>query len=171
MGQTPERPNRGGVLHVALRAELKTFNPVIATDAPSRDVIRRLHADLITIDRSTQKTVPGLAESWAQSDGGTRYVLKLRKGVKFSDGTPFTADDVIFSWSLYLDEAVRSPQRDLLVIDGKPIHALKRDDYTVEFQVPKPYAAAERLFDSLAMLPRHSLEPLWKAGKLRDAWA
>jgi peptide/nickel transport system substrate-binding protein len=166
-----DRPERGGVLRVALRAEPKTFNPVVAIDAPSRDVIRRLHADLITIDRNTQKTTPSLAESWTHSSDGTRYVLKLRKGLRFSDGEPFTADDVSFSWSLYLDEAIHSPQRDLLMIDGKPIQAVKKDDATVEFVLPKPYAAAERLFDSIAMLPRHKLEAAWKAGTLREAWA
>lgn len=165
-----EQPVRGGWLHVAQRAEPKTFNPLTATDAPSRDVIRRLHADLISIDRSTQKTVPGLAESWTQSSNGTKYVLKLRSGLRFSDGEPFTADDVIFSWSLYLDESLRSPQRDLLLIDGQPIRVIQRDKYTVEFVLPKPYAAAERVFDSVAILPKHCLESAWKTGKLRDAW-
>jgi len=165
-----EKPNRGGVLHVALRAEPKTFNPVTAIDAPSRDVLRRMQADLIAIDRSTQKTVPALAESWTHSADGTRYLLKLRKGVRFSDGVPFTAEDVLFSWSVYLDETIHSPQRDLLMIDGQPIQARKLDDSTVEFILPKPYAAAERLFDSVAMLPRHRLEAAWKAAKLRDAW-
>ena len=170
LGDAPsrEQPYRGGILHVAQRAEPKTFNPVSAVDAPSFEVLRRLHSDLITIDRFTQKTIPGLAESWTRSSDGTRYVLKLRKGVRFSDGAPFSADDVVFSWSAYLDES--SQQRDLLLIDGQPIRVLKKDDFTVEFVLPKPYAVAERLFDSLAMLPRHRLEASWKAGKLADAW-
>jgi len=122
-----DTPRWGGVLHVAQRAEPKTFNPVIAVDAPSREVLRRLHADLITINRFTQKTEPGLAESWTRSGDGTRYTLKLRKGVRFSDGVPFTADDVVFSWSVYLDELVHSPQRDLLLIEDKPIRVSKLD--------------------------------------------
>jgi peptide/nickel transport system substrate-binding protein len=170
LGAGGERPIRGGILHVGLRAEPKTFNPVFAIDAPSRDVLRRIHADLIRIDRSTQKTVPALAETWSRSPDGTRYTLKLRRGVRFSDGAPFTADDVVFSWSVYLDEKLHSPQRDLLAIDGQPIQCVRKDDFTVEFVVPKPYAAAERLFDSVAILPRRRLEPQWKAGKLRDAW-
>jgi peptide/nickel transport system substrate-binding protein len=165
-----DKPTWGGVLHVAERAEPKTFNPVTAVDAPSRDIIRQLNADLITIDRFTQKAVPSLAESWTRSADGTRYVLKLRKGLRFSDGMPFGADDVVFSWSAYLDEKVGSPQRDLLLIGGQPIRVSKKDDLTVEFVLPKPYAAEERLFDSVSMLPRHRLEALWKAGKLSEAW-
>ena len=163
-----EPPTRGGLLRVALRAEPRTLNPALAIDAPSREVLRRLHSDLITIDRATQKTVPALAESWTHSPDGKRYTLKLRKNLKFSDGAPFTADDVLFSWTLYLDPS--SPQRDLLIIDGKPIEAHKIDETTVTFEFPQPYAPAERLFDSIAMLPRHKLEAAWKSGKLRDAW-
>ena len=166
-----EAPQRGGILRVALRSEPRTLNPVMAIDAPSREILRRLHADLITIDRATQKTVPALAESWTHSADGKRYTLKLRQNLKFSDGTPFTADDVVFSWNVYLDEALHAPQRDLLVINDKPIEAHKKDDTTVDFLLPAPYAAAERIFDSVAMLPRHKLEAAWKAGKLRDAWS
>ena len=165
-----EQPQWGGILHVAQRAGPRTFNPITAVDAPSLEVIRRIHADLISIDRFTQKTVPALAESWTRSPDGKRYILKLRKGVHFSDGASFGADDVVFSWSVYLDERLHSPQRDLLLIGGQPIGVSRKDALTVEFVLPQPRASAERLFDSVAMLPRHRLEPLWKAGKLADAW-
>src|SRR5205085_4863092 len=93
-----------------------------------------------------------------------------RKGIRFSDGQPFDADDVVFSFTVYLDENVGSPQRDLLVIDGKPLEVTKVDQYTVRFTLPKPYAAAERLFDGLAMLPKHLVEKQYKAGHFDQAW-
>ncbi|MCX6598082.1 MAG: ABC transporter substrate-binding protein [Acidobacteria bacterium] len=151
-----------------MRAEPKTLNPVTAVDAPSRDVLRRLHADLISIDRRSQQTVPSLASSWTVS--GNRYTLQLRPGLRFSDGAPFGAADVVFSFAVYQDEKLGAPQRDLLTIDGKPIVVRQTGPLTVEFTLPAPYAAAERLFDSVAMLPRHQLETAWKSGKLRDAW-
>src|SRR5689334_9424713 len=114
-------PSRGGILRVAQRAEPKTFNPVIALDAPSREVIRRMHADLLTIDRATQLVVPGLAESFTPLKGGAGFRLKLRPGLRFSDGAPFTSADVVFSFTVYLDEKVASPQRDLLLINGQPV--------------------------------------------------
>ncbi len=64
-----------------------------------------------------------------------------------------------------MDEKVDSPQRDLLIIDGKPITVTKVDRYTVRFTLPRPYASAERLFDGLAMLPRHLLEKPLHDGK------
>jgi peptide/nickel transport system substrate-binding protein len=163
--------NYGGRLVIGQRAEPKTLNPVTATDAVSREVIGRCNADLISINRLTQRTEPALAESWKISPDARSFTLHLRKGIRFSDGQPFDADDVVFSFALYLDEAVGSPQRDLLVIDSKPMVVTKLDAYTVQFTLPRPYAAAERLFDGLAMLPKHLLEKPYKEGKFAQAWA
>ncbi|HZR64586.1 MAG TPA: ABC transporter substrate-binding protein [Terriglobales bacterium] len=162
--------NYGGRLVIGQRSEPKTLNPVTATDAISREVIGRCHADLISINRLSQKTEPALAESWKISPDGRSFTLHLRKGIRFSDGHPFDADDVVFSFTVYLDENVGSPQRDLLVIDGKPLVVSKIDQYTVRFTLPHPYAAAERLFDGLAMLPKHLLEKPYKEGHFDQAW-
>ncbi|HXA57283.1 MAG TPA: ABC transporter substrate-binding protein [Candidatus Acidoferrum sp.] len=169
---TDAPPGRmGGGLSVALRSEPKTLNPVLAEDDPSRDVIRCLNADLIHINRETLKTEPALATSWAISPDGKQYLVHLRHGVRFSDGQPFNADDVVFSFELYLDEKLHSPQRDLLVVGDKPMAVQKVDDYTVRFSLTEPYAAAERLFDGLAILPRHSLEGAYREGKFPEAWS
>jgi peptide/nickel transport system substrate-binding protein len=161
----------GGRLVIALRSEPKTLNPALALDEPSRDVIRCLTADLIHINRGSLKTEPSLAKSWSVSRDGRQYTLQLRRGVRFSDGEPFSADDVIFSFQVYLDEKVDSSQRDLLVVGGKPIAVVKVDDYTVRFELAQPYAAAERLFDSIAILPRHLLESDYRAGGFSQAWS
>ncbi len=156
---TEDAPGRpGGNLVVALRSEPKTFNPALVEDDPSRQVIECLNADLIHINRDTLKTEPALAKSWDVSPDGRQYTLHLRRGILFSDGQPFNADDVVFSFQVYLDEKIHSPQRDLLVIGDKPISVAKIDDYTVRFALAQPYAAPERLFDGVAILPRHLLE-------------
>jgi peptide/nickel transport system substrate-binding protein len=160
----------GGRLVVALRSEPKTLNPILSVDATSREVIGAMNADLVHINRETQRTEPALAKSWSISADGKKYTLELRRGVKFSDGAPFTADDVVFSFQLYLDEKLHSPQRDLLLLDDKPIAVKKIDAYTVEFDLPKPYAPAERLFDGLEMMPRHLLEHPYHEGKLAQMW-
>ena len=161
----------GGHLVVGQRSEPKTLNPVTATDAVSREVTGRIMADLITINRASQQTEPGLAKSWKISADGRTFTLFLRKGIRFSDGHPFDADDVIFSFTVYLDEAVNSPQRDLLIVDGKPLTVSKLDQYTVRFALPKPYAAAERIFDGLAILPKHILEKPYREGRFVQAWS
>lgn len=160
----------GGRLVVALRAEPKTLNPVTVVDGPSREVIGRMIADLIHINRHTQGTEPGLAKAWKMSRDGLRYTLQLRRGLRFSDGHPFDADDVLFTFQVYLDEQLHSPQRDLLVVGGKPIAVQKIDSHTVAFQLAQPYAAAERLFDSVAILPRHLMQKAYQQGKLAQSW-
>jgi peptide/nickel transport system substrate-binding protein len=156
----------GGRLVVALRGEPKTLNPLIAADARSREVIGVMQADLIHINRATQLTEPALAESWKISADGLTYTLVLRQGIKFSDGQPLDADDVLFTFHVYLDENVHAPQRDLLIVGGKPIVVRKLDARTVVFQLAKTYAVGERLFDGLAILPRHLLENPYQEGKL-----
>lgn len=161
-----ETGRSGGRLVVALRAEPKTLNPLIAIDAPSREVIGTMQADLVHINRATQLTEPALAKSWKISPDGLRYTLVLRRGLNFSDGYPLDVDDVLFTFRVYLDENVHASQRDLLIFDGKPLKVRKVDSQTILFELPKPYGVAERLFDGLAILPRHLLEKPYEEGKI-----
>jgi len=160
---------RGGRLVLSLRAEPKTLNPIIAADAPSREVIGVMQADLIHINRSTQLTEPALAKSCKVSKDGLEYSIELRRGLQFSDGHPMDADDVLFTFRVYLDEAIHAPQRDLLIVGGKPMEVRKVDAYHVVFRMAKPYGVGDRLFDGLAILPRHMLEKPYKEGKLAQS--
>jgi peptide/nickel transport system substrate-binding protein len=162
---------RGGTLTIALRSEPKTLNPALASDQSSLDVIYCMNADLIHINRASQRTEPDLAQSWNVSRDRKIYTLHLRHGLRFSDGQSFNADDVVFSFRVYLDKTVASPQRDLLIIGGKPITVEKVDPYTVRFSLPQPYAAAERLFDGFPILPRHLLQAAYRSGRFSKSWA
>jgi len=160
----------GGHLVVALRAEPKTLNPAFSNDASSREVISQMTADLIHINRYSQESEPALAKSWSVSPDGLHYTLQLRRGLRFSDGAPFDADDVLFSFKVYLDEKVNAPQRDTLLVAGKPVVVRKIGPYAVILDLAQPYASAERLFDSIAILPRHLLEAPYTERKLAQAW-
>ena len=76
---------------------------------------------------------------------------------------------MVFSFKVLLDEKVHFAQRDLLEVGGKPIQ-VRKSGYQVEFEFPQPYAAAERLFDSVRILPRHLLERAYEQGKISQAW-
>lgn len=160
----------GGILSTAKRTEPRTFNPIAANDSISRDLIARMHADLIHINRRTLKTESALARAWSVSKDGRVYTLQLRRGIRFSDGTPMDADDVVFTFSVYLDKSVNAPQRDLLVVEGKPISVRKVDAFTVRFELAAPYAAAERLFDGIPILPRRRLSKAYEEGTIARAW-
>ncbi|MCP3956590.1 MAG: ABC transporter substrate-binding protein [bacterium] len=162
---------KGGRLVTALRAEPSTFNPVVALNIPSQTVIRRMTANLIRINRKTQETEAALAKTWDTSSDGRRFTIYLRRGVRFSDGHQFDADDVVFSFELYLNPEVASPIRDLLVIGDKPVRVKKIDRFTIEFELPEPLAAGERLFDGIAMLPKHILKDSYIRGEIGSAWS
>ncbi len=164
----PGKP--GGRLAAALRFEPRTLNWVVASDSGSRDVLGLLMADLIHINQHSQQTEPALAKSWKVSADGLHWTLELRQGIRFSDGQPFDADDVLFTFQVVYDEKLHSPQRDMLLLNGKPIGVRKLDAYRVAFDLPEPRAVADRLFDGVYILPRHRLEAVWKSGKLADAW-
>src|SRR5215472_2500265 len=87
-----------GRLVTSLRADPKTLNPVTAVDLPSKQVLGLLSADLIHINSSSQGTEPALAKSWKITPDGKHYTVELRRGILFSDGHPFDADDVVFSF-------------------------------------------------------------------------
>jgi peptide/nickel transport system substrate-binding protein len=161
----------GGRLVIAQRAEPRTFNPFTALDAGSREVIGLLTSDLIHINRNSFQSEPALATTWSVSKDRRVYTLSLRRGVHFSDGTPFTARDVVFTFRTHLDEKVRSPHRESLIINGKPIAVTRIDDYTIKFELAAPSAGAERIFDSLAIVPQHLLGPILEKGEIHKAWS
>lgn len=166
-----EAGRSGGRLVASWHSEPRTLNPVSAVDVVSKELASLLNADLIHINLATQRTEPALAKSWTRSPDGKHFTLDLRRGLRFSDGQSFDADDVVFSFQVYLDANVHSPQRDLLEVGGKPVQVRKLDQYRVAFDLAEPYAAAERMFDGVAILPRHLLERPYQEGKLAQAWS
>lgn len=165
-----ELGQRGGRLVASLHSDPKTLNPVTAVDAYSKQIIGLLFADLIHINPYTEHSDVALAKSWKASPDGKHYSLELRRGIRFSDGYPFNADDVVFSFKVYLDEKVHSPQHDLLEVQGKSIQVRKLGPYQLEFNLPEPYAAAERMFDSVRILPQHLLQHAYEEGKISQYW-
>src|SRR4029078_619546 len=119
---------RGGQLVVAERSGPRTFNPVVTTDNPSKTFCERINAGFFNTNRKTFRPEPALPASWVPSKDGREYTLKLRPNLRFSDGHPFTADDVVFTFQVYLDAKVAAPQRDLLIVAGKPIAATEHEN-------------------------------------------
>ncbi len=160
----------GGRLAYSLRTAPKTLNPLIASDSASRDIIHQMHADLVHINRATLESEPALAKSYRISADGLCYTIELRKGLRFSDGQPFDADDVLFTFQVYLDARIGSAQRNLWILGGRPVEVRKLDQYRVEFRLPRVDAVGERIFDSVPILPRHLLERPYREGRLLRVW-
>ncbi len=101
---------------------------------------------LVFTDHTGNTMVPSLAKSWEFRDGGRTFVASLRKGTKWSDGQPFTADDVIFWYEdLYMNKDLVPVPSVEMAINGKPGTVEKLDDLTVAFKFPDPYFLFEEI--------------------------
>lgn len=119
---------------------------------------------LLRIDPSTGEPKPNVAESYDVNADGTEFTLKLVDGIKWSDGEPFTADDVVFWWEDYATNSDISPEGPpgWMITDGKPGAVSKADDLTVVFSFKKPNGILPlRLCDSdgapCTAAPKHYL--------------
>jgi len=87
----------GGKLVLAARQDIDTLDPHITNRAATRKILIQFTDTLTVINAKDGKVLPGLAESWEVARDGKAYTFKLRKGVKFHDGTPFDAAAVKFT--------------------------------------------------------------------------
>ncbi|MBI1746811.1 MAG: ABC transporter substrate-binding protein [Acidobacteria bacterium] len=160
----------GGRLVYAAPAEPKSFNRLLVKDQGSFDIAERIHAGLIQLNHSTQKLEPGLAKSWQFSQDHRILDLALREEVRFSDGHPFTADDVVFTFTVLLDPKLNLPLRTAFVRDKELLRVEKTGTYAVRLIYPKPTVTAEFDLKDVALLPRHKLEAAYQSGQMESAW-
>jgi peptide/nickel transport system substrate-binding protein len=167
---TGNAPARGGELTVTVRTEPQSFSWYTHHDATLDIVTILTHGKLVRINRATQELEPGLAESWSRSPDGLTYTVKLLPNVRFSDGHPFTADDVVFSVAAAYDPKAGIQMRGDMLVAGRPVIAAATTPDTVVLTFPAPFAPGLRIFDQLPILPKHELEPALKAGTFASAW-
>lgn len=149
-GMESRKAEDGGTFRRALPAEPSTLNPVVANDIPSYHVYKWIFDPLIDTGKDL-KPVGVLAESWSVGADKKTYTVKLRKGVLWHDGKPFTADDVLFTLSAIRDEKVDSGGKRAAFQD---VVVTKVDALTVKFAWKEPYAPA--LADLvLYIVPKH----------------
>jgi len=163
-------PVRGGTLVATMRSEPRSLNPLAARDFASTLVASLTQARLLRINRATQQLEPALAESYTCSADGLSCTLKLRRGVAFSDGAPFTSADVLFSFQALYDERTGSPLADAMTLGGKPLAVSAPDAQTVVVTFPSAFGPGLRLLDTLPILPKHKLGAALAAGTLRKQW-
>lgn len=142
----------------------KTFNPFNSKDNISALMSGIMYDGLLSSDPMTGQPTPKLAKSFSISSDGTTYTIKLRHGIKWSDGKPITADDVVFTWNDIIFAGLGDTStRDSIVIDNKLPTVRKIDNYTVEFITPKPFAPFVRML-STPIAPKHIFMPAVKKG-------
>ncbi|MCI0746741.1 MAG: ABC transporter substrate-binding protein [Verrucomicrobia subdivision 3 bacterium] len=164
----PGKP--GGRLVMAVFGEPKTFNPITANESSSTDIIAYLFAGLTRIDLISFEAEPALAESWTVADDKKTWTFKLRKGLRWGDGKPLTADDVSFTWEVIYNTNINNVVADAFRIRGKEFTVSKLDDLTIKVVTPEIYAPFLSFFGSVPIIPRHTLAGAVKQKQFESAY-
>jgi peptide/nickel transport system substrate-binding protein len=146
----------GGELRFCLRSEPKTLNPLLAADDASETVRYLTGGVLVRVNRLTQELEPELATSWKVTNGGKTITFQLRDGLRFSDGTPFSADDVAYTMQQLMDPALHSPTGDAFRSSEGKVETQVLPKGRVRITFPAPIAGLDRLFDQVAIMSAKS---------------
>jgi peptide/nickel transport system substrate-binding protein len=156
--KTDEKNKQGDWLVRHINAEPRTLNPVTSTDYYAAMVHGYLFDALIGVHPDTLEYEGRLAESWTVSEDRLTITFKLRNGLRWSDGKPITADDVVFSYETIKNPAVDATRTLGYFKDVEHVKAL--DDRTVEFKFKKPYFKSFEVAGGgyMTIIPRHVYE-------------
>lgn len=151
-------------LRFAIAGDPKTFDPLHAEESHSEMVRYLTSGVLVRVDRVSGELKPELAESWAVKDGGRSISFHLRAGLRFSDGSPLSAEDVARTLRRALDAKEGSPVGDTFRTSGAApdIQVSGPRDIAIRYKTPKP--GLDRLFDSLGVAPPRLAELPASAG-------
>ena len=141
----------------------KTFNPCNSKDATSSSMAGMLYDGLVTTEPRTGEVIPLLAKDFEVN--GNDYIVHLRHGVKWSDGKPITADDVMYTYQEIIFKGLGNPSSmENMKVEGKLPSIEKIDDYTVKFTTPKPFAPFLRQLSN-PIVPKHYFKPYSDKGE------
>jgi peptide/nickel transport system substrate-binding protein len=166
----PSEPHRGGQLVVSVRSEPRSFNRLVTGTQSAELLALLMQSRLLRVNKATFELEPMLAESWESSADGLVHTLHLRKGVTWSDGTPFTSADVVFSFTAAMDPKSGSVLTSVLTAGGKPLGVAAPDANTVTVTFAGPSGPGLRMLDQVAILPKHKLEAAYANGEFGKAW-
>jgi peptide/nickel transport system substrate-binding protein len=176
--ETMELGVRGGTYTLTGIEDPKGWNHQTSHETSTTWVTNRMTAGLVNANPITAALEPGIATGWDISDDSLIITFHLREGLKWSDGEPFTADDVVFTYNdVILNEDVDCNARDGQVLpDGTFPLCEKVDDYTVRFTLSTIYRP---ILNSLGfgIMPKHALaqyvhklNPEVPAGTFNETW-
>ncbi len=148
--------NAPNELRFCLRTDPKTFNPLLVEDESSSSIRYLTGGVLIRLNRYTQELEGELATRWKVSENGRRIDFELRRGLRFSDGTPFTCDDVAYTMRQLMDPALHSPVGDAFRSAPGEVETRCASPSSASVRFPGPVAALAAQFDGVAVLSAHS---------------
>ncbi len=152
-GTVTRDPN---VLATTLPANPPTLNPIMAADETSSEVDGYIYESLLKLNNRTLEREPQLAKDYDVSPDHLIYTFRLRRGVRWHDGTPFTADDVVYTF-----EQIRNPKVDAANLRNyfKDVKRIEKvDDFTVKFVYARPYFKALEIISGAPIISKHAFD-------------
>jgi len=146
----------GGEVKFSAQEFPKTFNNLLGDRKATKDVTRIIMGSgLVAENPLNGRIVPGMAKSWEVSKDGLTYTFHLRRGLRFSDGKPLTAEDVVFTYrKLIFNKKVETEKREVLRINGQLPEISRLDELTISFTLPEPHGPFPRRV-STGIYPQH----------------
>ncbi len=164
-------------LAVQIGPDPETIDPALNSAVDGGNMILHSHETLLIIDKDNQ-IAPGQAESYTVSDDGLTWTFKLREGLKWSDGTPLTAKDFVYSWKRVTDPMVAAPYAETVLsmvkgydeaitgnLDALGVSAPDDTTFVVELSDNCPFFASLAAFATLSPVQQATIEANG------DAWA
>ncbi len=145
-------------LRFCLRSDPKTFQPHLVDDDASETIRYLTGGVLIRVNRQTQAFEPELAVSWKVLEGGRKISFRLRPNLVFSDGTPFSSEDVAHTMRVLMDPAAHSPTGDSFRSGEGEVRTQVSGKHALTISFPAPIAGLERLFDQVAIVSARSTQ-------------
>jgi len=151
-------PQRGDWLVVWLLSDAESLNPLTSNDATSSEVLSFVMSSLLGLHPKTFEQFPVLAAELPEiSADHLTYTFRLRKDATFSDGTPVTVEDVLFSAKAIKNPEVKAPFLRNYFTSLVDVRAL--DDSTIEFRCSEPYFRNDVVLGGISILPKHYYDP------------
>jgi len=152
----PVSAQSGNQLRFCLGSEPKTLNPLLVADDASETVRYLTGGVLVRMNRATQQLEPELATAWKVSNNGKSIRFTLRPNVRFSDGTPFSAEDVAYTVERLMDPALHSPTGDSFRSGEGKVAAQVVGKNQIAITFPAAIVGLDKLFDQVAILSARS---------------
>ena len=150
------KPPTDAPLVLSLGAEPSMLNPILSTDSPSSAVNGYIFNGLLKVNPDLE-LVPDLAQTYHVSDDGLTFTFTLKPNITWHDETPFSTDDILFTYQKILDVTTNTVRRSDYIINGKPIVIKVLDKQTIQFQLPTPFAPILNRF-TMGIIPKHIFE-------------
>ncbi len=177
-GEKPDEPfvfegepgTYGGMLVIPTAQDPKSFNGLLAGETSTTGITNGpMYTTLLGFDNVEQKIDNGLCTSIVHSDDNLVWTFTLRKGVRWSDGAPFTAHDVKFNYDVAFDEKIDSSMKSAFMQTDKTLPKVEViDDHTIRFTLTEPNAIFLDNVGSTYLVPKHKWEESYKKGEFAE---